>query len=154
MGDEYPSPGGGQNSQQAWQQAAGKHVPHIPALAKPQPPAITPFPAHVHRSGHFSVERSKLSSVVKNMNQDYTQLLQDAASFTGGGASCDGTGDWETAANFGSNAYNAYMGITGYFQVLNSNYEDSMQRLHKSVGRYLDADADTQARIPNANHPS
>lgn len=128
-----------------WQQGAAKHVPGVPRFEHPQALTTTPFPAHLHQSGHFSVDRSKLTSVVSNMNSDHGKLQQDASAFASGAIGSDGTGDWDTASNFGTNAFNAYTAMTGYFEILGSNYADSMSRLHKSIGHYADAESDTRA---------
>lgn len=129
-----------------WQQGASKHIPGVPRFEHPQSLTTTAFPAHLHSSGHFSVNRSKLSSVVGNMNSDHGKLTQDATSYSNGAIGSADTGDWETAANFGTNVFNAYTALTGYFDVLNQNYSESIGRLRKSISRYEDAESDTTAR--------
>lgn len=128
-----------------WQLGASKHVPGVPHFKHPHALATTPFPAHLHHSGHFTVDRSRLTKVVSNMNADHGRLQQDGSTFASGAMGSDGTGDWDTASNFGSNAFNAYTAMTGYFDVLTSHYGESMSRLHKSIGHYADAESDTKA---------
>jgi hypothetical protein len=134
-----------------WQQGALRHVPGVPRFEHPKALATTPFPGHLHRSGHFSVNRSKLSSVIGNMSKDHGRLTHDAASFSSGAVGSDGTGDWETAADFGTNALNAYTALSGYFKVLSQNYAESVSRLRKNISRYEDAESDITAHAHSVN---
>jgi hypothetical protein len=130
---------------QSWQQGAEKHIPRIPGFEHPGALSSTPFPKGAGRGGHFSVDRSGLSTVVANMSKDHARLLADASAFESNAAGSDGTGDWETASNLGINAFNAYTAVTGYFAILGTNYADSTTRLHKSVSNYGDAESGTRA---------
>jgi hypothetical protein len=133
------------NGDANWQQGASRHIPGVPRFEHPKALSTTPFPGHLHSSGHFSVNRSKLSSVVGNMNKDHGRLTQDASSFVNGAIGSDGTGDWETAADFGANAFNAYTALSGYFEVLSQNYSESVSRLRKNISTYEDAESDITA---------
>src|SRR5277367_950544 len=95
----------------SWQQGAEKHIPRIPGFQHPPALPSTPFPKGAGHGGQFSVDRSGLSTVVANMNKDHSKLQADAAAFESNAAGSDGTGDWETAANLGINAFNAYTAV-------------------------------------------
>jgi len=101
------------------------------------------FPADLSAGKELRVNEGKVSSVRGQMSKDVGRLEATLSQLVSEGAFGGAVGGWSTADAFGSNATNAYEGITQFIQALNSAYGMVGGHLAKSVINYSDADTTT-----------
>jgi hypothetical protein len=111
------------------------HMPSLPTSA---------FPKGLNAGGQFSVYPDQLTAVRGQMaGSDMGELTKALAQLISNGAFGAAIGGWDTADGFGSNAENAYQGITQFMQALNTAYELVAASVGKAAQNYGDADATT-----------
>jgi hypothetical protein len=102
-------------------------------------------PVSAGSGGELIVNRDQLALVASNMHSDLQELQNDLNQLSSNGigfASIDG---WDTASAFNNNAFNAYYGITQFYQLLNSAYDMVISTLNKTISNYADAEAESTA---------
>jgi hypothetical protein len=114
----------------------GFHMPKMPASA---------FPKGLKAGGEFHVAPDQLDSVKGQMLSDLAGMSQALSNLISYGAFGSAIGGWDTADAFGSNALNAYEGLTQFMQALNSAYDLVAGNVGKAAQNYRDADASTQS---------
>jgi uncharacterized protein YukE len=128
------------------QAAAASAVPKNPVkvdgFVKPKTSASA-FPKGLKASGEFRVNPDQLTSVGQKMAGDLKGMIDALSTLTGNGAMGSAIGGWDTADGFGSNALNAYEGLTQFIQALNSAYDMVAGNVGKAAQNYSDADATT-----------
>jgi uncharacterized protein YukE len=112
------------------------HMPPLPQSA---------FPKGLDAGGEFSVYPDQLTAVKGQMvgGSELGQLTKSLANLISNGAFGAAIGGWDTAEAFGSNAENAYQGITQFMQALNKAYDLVASSVGKAAQNYSDADATT-----------
>jgi uncharacterized protein YukE len=113
------------------------------AKAVPKDPVKVDFPKGLKASGEFRVNPDQLTSVRSQMAGDLRGMIEALSYLTGEGAMGSAIGGWDTADGFGSNALNAYEGLTQFIQALNTAYEMVAGNVGKAAQNYSDADATT-----------
>jgi hypothetical protein len=103
------------------------------------------FPKGLDAGGEFSVSPDQLTSVKGQMvgGSELGQLIKSLSNLISNGAFGAAIGGWDTADGFGSNAENAYQGITQFMQALNKAYDLVASSVGKAAQNYSDADATT-----------
>jgi uncharacterized protein YukE len=128
------------------QAAAAKAVPKDPVkvdgLVMPKTSASA-FPKGMKASGEFRVNPDQLTSVRSQMASDLSGMIEAVSNLTSDGAMGSAIAGWETADGFGSNALNAYEGLTQFMQALNTAYDMVAGNVGKAAANYSDADATT-----------
>ena len=112
----------------------GLHMPKLPASA---------FPKGLKASGEFHVSPDQLNSVKAQMVSDLAKLTNALSQVSSYGAFGSAIGGWDTADGLGSNALNAYEGLTQFIQALNTAYDMVAGNVGKAAQNYSDADATT-----------
>jgi uncharacterized protein YukE len=135
--------------QQAAQASAQNAAPDRPVAAvadfhmgsMPQ----STFPKGLNAGGQFSVSPDQLTAVKGQMvgGSELGQLISSLSNLISNGAFGAAIGGWDTADAFGSNAENAYQGITQFMQALNKAYDLVASGVGKAAQNYSDADATT-----------
>jgi hypothetical protein len=114
------------------------HMPKMPTSA---------FPKGLDAGEQFSVYPDQLTAVKGQMvGSDLSQLTSALSQLISNGAFGAAIGGWDTADGFGSNAENAYQGITQFMQALNKAYELVATGVGRAALNYSDAD-DTTASL-------
>lgn len=128
------------------QAAAAKAVPKNPVkvdgFVKPKTSASA-FPKGLKAGGEFRVNPDQLTSVRSQMAGDLRGMIEALSYLSGEGAMGSAIGGWDTADGLGSNALNAYEGLTQFIQALNTAYEMVAGNVGKAAQNYSDADATT-----------
>jgi hypothetical protein len=103
------------------------------------------FPKGLNADGQFSVYPDQLTAVKGQMvgGSELGQLIKSLANLISNGAFGATIGGWDTADGFGSNAENAYQGITQFMQALNNAYDMVASAVGKAAQNYSDADDTT-----------
>jgi hypothetical protein len=102
------------------------------------------FPKGLNAGGEFSVYPEQLTAVKGQMvGPDLGQLTGALTQLLNNGAFGATIGGWDTADGFGSNAENAYQGITQFMQALNTAYDLVGSSVGKAAQIYSDADDTT-----------
>jgi uncharacterized protein YukE len=134
---------------EAAQASAPKGTPHGPAVAVDDfhmgPVPQSTFPKGLNAGGEFNVYPDQLTAVRGAMvgGSELGQLTKSLANLISNGAFGAVIGGWDTADAFGSNAENAYQGITQFMQALNKAYDLVASSVGKAAQNYSDADATT-----------
>ncbi|HTW00419.1 MAG TPA: hypothetical protein VMF87_08960 [Streptosporangiaceae bacterium] len=110
-----------------------------------RPPKLpeSTFPKGLDSGKELTVDRGQLNVVRGQMAADLARLQGTLSQLQGEGAMGGAIGGWTTADGFGSNATNAYEGISQFIQALNSAYDLVIGNLSKTVTNYADAEATT-----------
>ncbi|HUA27817.1 MAG TPA: hypothetical protein VMC03_02945 [Streptosporangiaceae bacterium] len=110
-----------------------------------RPPKLpeSTFPKGLNSGKELTVDRGQLNVVRGQMAADLARLQGTLSQLQGEGAMGGAIGGWTTADAFGSNATNAYEGITQFIQALNKAYDLVIGNLSKTVANYADAEATT-----------
>ncbi|HTS95878.1 MAG TPA: hypothetical protein VMI33_04595 [Streptosporangiaceae bacterium] len=110
-----------------------------------RPPKLpeSAFPAGLNTGQELTVNRDQLSTIKGQMGRDLASLQATLQQLSSNGAFGGAFGGWDTADAFGSNATNAYEGITQFIQALNAAYDLVIGNLGKTVANYADAEATT-----------
>jgi hypothetical protein len=141
--------------QQAAQASAQRDRPAGPVAAaddfhmSQMPQSV--FPKGLNADGQFGVYPEQLAAVKGQMvgGTELGQLTSTLAQLISYGGFGAGIGGWDTADGFGSNADNAYEGITQFMQALNSAYDMVATSVGKAAQNYSDAD-DATASAANS----
>jgi len=110
-----------------------------------RPPKLpeSAFPMGLNSGKELTVDRGQLNAVRGQMAADLARLQGTLQQLSGDGAFGGAIGGWSTADAFGSNATNAYEGITQFIQALNAAYDLVIGNLSKTVANYADAETTT-----------
>ncbi len=110
-----------------------------------RPPKLpeSAFPGGLNTGQELTVNRDQLSAIKGQMGRDLASLQATLQQLTSDGAFGGAIGGWDTADAFGSNATNAYEGITQFIQALNAAYDLVIGNLGQTVANYADAEATT-----------
>ncbi len=142
--------------QQDQQQAASAAQPYHPdgsAKANDYRPPKLPqssFPSlgPAGGGGHgIEVDRAQLTQVATQMAADLNRLGAALSTLYSEGAGGELIGGWPTADAFGTNAGNAYAGITQFYAQLNQAYDLVISNIHQTVSNYADAEASTVSAV-------
>src|SRR5205807_6127917 len=89
------------------------------------------------------VDRSRLLQVASQMAADLAKLRATLQTLQSEGAGGELVFGWPTADGFGSNAGNAYEGISTFYDNLNAAYDQVISNIHQTVNNYADAEGST-----------
>ncbi len=132
--------------QQQAAQNAREYNPDGSAKANDYRPPKLPestFPKGLTGGRELTVDRGQLNVVRGQMATDLARLQGTLQQLVSDGAFGGAIGGWVTADAFGSNASNAYEGITQFIQALNEAYDLVIGNLSKTVANYADAETTT-----------
>jgi hypothetical protein len=110
-------------------------------------PKMSPsvFPKGLKAGGEFHVVPDRLTAVKGQMVSDLGGMIDALTNLTSYGAFGSAIGGWQTADAFGSNALNAYEGLTQFIGALKEAYDMVAGNVGKAAQNYDDADATTQS---------
>ncbi len=102
------------------------------------------FPPSVAGGTELSVNTDQLQTIATQMHGDLAQLQATLQTLNNGGALGELLGGgWSTAEALGSNAGNAYWGISQFYQDLNQAYDMVIGYMRQSASNYADAETTT-----------
>jgi len=101
------------------------------------------FPVGQAPGTELTVNRDQLSTVAAQMRADLDKLKATLQQLDDGGAGGELIFGWSTADGLGSNAGNAYWGISQFYQDLNTAYDQVIGYIRQTVSNYADADSAT-----------
>jgi hypothetical protein len=112
-----------------------------------RPPALpeSKFPPNLKFGGKLRVNRGELNTVAKAMHGDLTDLQNALQTLNNGGPGGSTLAGWGTADALGTNAGNAWYGISSFYQALNTVYDQVIASLYQTAGNYQDAEETTAA---------
>jgi uncharacterized protein YukE len=142
-----------QQAEQASAQPARPEGPVVKTEDFRMPPLPqSAFPKGLNAGGQFSVSPDELTAVRGQMvgGDELGQLTKALTNLLNDGAFGGIIAGWDTADGFGSNAENAYQGITQFMQALNKAYDLVASSVGKAAQNYSDADATTEAMANQA----
>jgi uncharacterized protein YukE len=92
----------------------------------------------------LTVNRDGLNQVAAAMQSDLDLLQQTLQQFDGSGWGGEMIDGWPTATAFGSNAGNAYDGISTFYGELNTAYDMVIDNVQQTARNYADAESATE----------
>lgn len=110
------------------------------------PPALpeSSFPPSVAGGTELSVNTDQLQTIAAQMHGDLAQLQATLQTLNNSGVLGELLGGgWSTAEALGSNAGNAYWGISQFYQDLNHAYDMVIGYMRQSASNYADAETTT-----------
>jgi hypothetical protein len=115
------------------------------------PPGVpqSSWPPSLHADGQFRVNRDALAQVANQMASDLSALQNTVNTLNGAGAGGATLGGWPTADALGTNAGQAYFGISTFTENLSTVHDQVIAYLHQTVTNYQDAEDSTTAAANN-----
>jgi hypothetical protein len=107
------------------------------------------FPPGLKFGGQLRVNREQLTTVATQMQADLSELQATLQTLNNGGPGGSTVGGWTTADAMGTNAGNAWYGISSFYQELNTVYDQVIAYLHQTAGNYGDAEETTATAARN-----